>query len=170
MAEPRDTSHLLQPQPPDRETLARAQASLVAALAGRTSPPEGFDVGRLRAAAQSLDRKRRRSAERAWPAMAASLGPAFDPAFDVYAAATPLPAGGPADDARAFAESLRRRNKLPAAGVRVLAVDRARRGWPIRFVRGTGIAVLAMRLPVLGLFALPIRWRRQLVSGVSLPA
>jgi hypothetical protein len=136
----------------NREAMARAQAAFVAALtggaglAGEAVLPDGFDAGRLAAAARSLAHKRRRSAERAWPALAAAVGPPFAAAFDAYAAEVPLPSAGPTADARAFAAWLLGRGELPAAGARLLTAARASRGWPVRVVRGGGVTIVAVRL------------------------
>ncbi|MFP2957219.1 hypothetical protein ACLEPN_05140 [Myxococcus sp. 1LA] len=74
-----------------RARLAREQKELVRALGVGAPVPAGFDASRVLAAAQSLISKRRRSVERAWPSLAAALGPDFAPCFEQWARATPCP-------------------------------------------------------------------------------
>jgi hypothetical protein len=59
------------------ERLAAEQAALVRALVGGGPAPGGFDPERVRATAAALARKRAGEVARAWPGLAAELGPAF---------------------------------------------------------------------------------------------
>jgi hypothetical protein len=150
-----------------RARLAAEQARLVRALAGDGEPPDGFDAGRLRAAAAALAHKRARAAARAWPALARALGEGFEARFADFAARTPLPEkGGPLADGRAFAAELAARGELPDEGrLEALAVDlrhrrtaaglRPRRGAVLKvaWLRGARRLVLGVRLPWLG-----VRW------------
>lgn len=108
-----------------RARLAAQQAALVTALMAGGAPPAGFDVTRLRAAADSLARKRAGAVARAWAGLARALGRRFGELFTAYAEMSPLPReGGPLADGRAFARWLARRGELPQAGrLQALAVD-----------------------------------------------
>jgi len=64
-----------------RASLALQQAALVNALVTGCAPPAGFDPHRVRAAAESLARKRAKSAARAWPGLASAMGKTFDEHF-----------------------------------------------------------------------------------------
>jgi hypothetical protein len=153
-----------------RARLADQQAALVAALAGRGAPPEGFDAARLRTAAASLVTKRVEAVARAWPRLAAGLGRRFGEQFRVFAAANPLPRdGGPLADGRAFVRWLTAAGNLPDEGrFQALAVDlryttsgdglRLRRGpsFKAALLNGRRRLVLAVRLPWLGEFWLNI--------------
>ena|SRR5688572_19248904 len=115
-----------------RAELASRQARLVGALTAAAPPPAGFDAARVTVAAAALRGKRRRGAARAWPALATALGAQFRELFDAYAPASPYPAdGGPAADARAFAEHLARSGRLPSAARLELLLARRRRGFPL---------------------------------------
>lgn len=100
-----------------RARLAAQQAALADALLAGGEPPAGFDVARVKAAAEALAQKRRRSVAQVWPATFAALGREFGKLFAAYAAGHPLPgAGGPLADGEAFARWLRERDAFPAAG------------------------------------------------------
>jgi hypothetical protein len=147
--------------------LAAQQAELVAALSGAGPPAAGFDPERLEASAASLLTKRIRSAARAWPVLADSLGAEFDGKFRTFAAANPLPRdGSPFVDGFHFARDLSARGELPdEARLELLAMElshvpssgglRPRRGPAFRVARMGRPArlVLACRLPLVG-----VRW------------
>ncbi|MDB5295119.1 MAG: hypothetical protein JWO31_1102 [Phycisphaerales bacterium] len=133
-----------------RERLALEQAALVAALAGSAPPPAGFDSARTEAAAAGLRHKRRESAARAWPGLSEALGGRYAAAFDAYAADVPLPPGGSAADARAFATWIDRRGELPPTAWFELFRDRLRQGWPARAGRCQGTVAIGVRLPFAG--------------------
>jgi hypothetical protein len=108
-----------------RTGLARRQAAVVEALVAGGPAAPGFDETRLRAAAESLARKRSRTAARAWPELARALSNRWGGLFARYANASPLPSsGGPLADGRAFARWLAACGLLPEAGrLQALAVD-----------------------------------------------
>ena len=123
---------------------------LVRALTAAAPPPAGFDAARVSVTAATLRNKRRRSVARAWPGLAAALADQFSGLFDSYASAAPYPAeGGPAADARAFAEHLDCRGQLPPAARLDLLLARCRRGFPIRaaLLANPRRLMLAVRLP-----------------------
>jgi hypothetical protein len=137
-------------RPEARAALAAQQARLVGSLTAAAPPPEGFDAARVLLAAATLRNKRRRGVARAWPGLPSSLGEHFHDLFDAYASASPHPAaGGPAADARAFAEHLARSGRLPEPARLELALARCRRGFPLRAVllRDPRRLLLAARLP-----------------------
>ena len=166
--------------PEDRDRLAAMQAVLLQALTGSGVVPEGFDASRIHAAGESLASKRMRSAGRAWPALAASLGAEFALRFAAFAAMNPLPGqGGPLADGRAFARSLTSRGGVSprlsdGARLEIMAVDLryrsagreggliTRHGFAARVVllRTARRGVLAIRLPCFGehWFNLPLIW------------
>jgi hypothetical protein len=96
-----------------RGELAARQAELVAALVADGPLPAGFDAIRVGAARRALLRKRAGEAARAWPVLAAALGPAWVPAFVADRAGTG-PVGG-LRDGWDLARALRGRGELPAA-------------------------------------------------------
>lgn len=97
-----------------REQLAREQAELVRALGVGAPVPAGFDTSRVLAAAQSLISKRRRGVERAWPALAAVLGPDFAHGFEQWARAHPISVNPDSHaEGRRFAQALRSEGRLP---------------------------------------------------------
>jgi hypothetical protein len=76
-----------------------------------------MDPERLELAATSLAVKRARSVARAWPGLAAALGPEFEARFAEFAVGTLIPSrGGPLADGFAFAGWLDSQGLLPAAG------------------------------------------------------
>src|SRR5689334_8387952 len=79
----REPRHLM--PSPERQILADRQAKLVQALNHGEPAPPGFDVRRVKLAADSLHRKRRRSVEKVWPALCNALGGHFAITFDAYA-------------------------------------------------------------------------------------
>src|SRR5262249_47239747 len=135
------------------------QAALVDALLGK-GPLPGFDESRLRAAAESLARKRRRAVAHAWPGLVSALSEHFT----AYASATPLPAnGGPLADGRALAPWLAKRGALrEAAWEQVIAVDLRHattpaglvpRQWPslkVALLRQPRRVVVGVRFPRMG--------------------
>ena len=136
--------------PDARARLASQQARLVNALTAAAPAPDGFDAARVGLAAVTLRNKRRRAAARAWPGLSAALGPQFRDLFDAYALASPHPAeGGPAADARAFAEHLARSGKLPPSARLEVLLARCRRGFPLRgaLLGDPRRLLLAVRLP-----------------------
>ena len=97
-----------------RTRLAAAQHELLAALVAGGPAPAGFDSERLRVQTASLVAKRRDGMARAWPEVAAALGPRLRPLFDAYAATCPRPArGGARADGQAFIEYLVARGERP---------------------------------------------------------
>lgn len=92
--------------PPDQETLAARQSSLVAALVAGADPPAGVATDRVAIQAGALRRKRARTAARHQPELAVALGAGFWPAFRAYLQIQPGPPHCPACDARAFARYL----------------------------------------------------------------
>lgn len=97
-----------------RERLARAQEELARALGMGAPVPAGFDVERVQAAARALVDKRRRGAERMWPALASALGADFAPRFEAWAREHPMTVEPNAlADGRRFAEALREEGVLP---------------------------------------------------------
>jgi hypothetical protein len=164
-----------------RRRLAEAQERLLRALAGHGQPPEDFDAGRVRAAAEALAHKRARTVARAWPGLARALGADFAGSFSAFAANSPLPrAGGPLADGRAFAAHLASRGQLPDAGrLEALAVDLRYRRMPdglkprrgpaflAAWLRGSGRLVLAVRLPWLGEQQISLPWWRGTPSSAS---
>lgn len=123
-------------------TLAEQQAALIAALMTQAPAPAGFDVERLRAAADALAFKRARAVLHAWPGLHRSLGETYRVAFAAYAEAHPIPAlGGPLADGRAFVRDLAAKVHL-ADDVRMqaLALD-------TRF-RSTRAGLVRRRVPV----------------------
>lgn len=156
-----------------RAELAAEQARLVAALTGGADAPAGFDADRVRAAADSLAAKRRRTVAKGWPALAGALGKQFAPLFDAYAAESPLPAGGPGADGRAFARWLDRAGRLPDAGrVMLLAAElSAARAPCVRalWLRRRQRWVVAVRLPWCAprLMSIPFGWPTRRSSAPS---
>lgn len=73
--------------------LARQQAELVAALVGGAATPPGFDEARVAATRRALLRKRAGEAAKAWPLLAAGLGPTWPDVFAAERAGTE-PVGG----------------------------------------------------------------------------
>lgn len=145
-----------------RAELARRQAELVAALAGRRPPPEGFDERRVRIAAAALRAKRARAIGRVWPRLART--PGFEAALERHVAEHPAPPpSGALADGRAVARALAAEGRLPwEARLELLGVD-LRWRWaddgrrlPRRVAvalaarRSPPGAVLAVRLPALG--------------------
>jgi hypothetical protein len=92
---------------PDRVRYGAQQARLLGALRAGGSIPQGFVASDVRAAADSLLRKRAGAVVRSWPALIQSLGDDFLPAFERYARGNPPPAAGDGvADGLAFAASL----------------------------------------------------------------
>lgn len=97
-----------------RGRLAVEQTRLVESLIRHIPPPPGFDVERVRLAAERLLRKRRRALRRSWPVTGATLGERFDGLFARYVAERPsAPPGGPLGDGMAFAEWLIAHDEAP---------------------------------------------------------
>jgi hypothetical protein len=99
---------------PARARLEARQAALLTALLAHAAVPEDFDPQLIAVQAAALQAKRRRVARRAWPELAAAMGPAFGPTFDAYAQAHPrrtTPRSVP--DAVAYAIYLRCHGLLP---------------------------------------------------------
>jgi hypothetical protein len=72
-----------------RDDLAAQQAALVAALVAGGELPAGFDAARVRAATDALLRKRAGEVAARWPALRASMGAGWYPAFATWAAGRP---------------------------------------------------------------------------------
>lgn len=101
---------------PSRSDLARDQAALVTALAGRGGAPAGFDEARIGLLRSALRRKRARAIIRTWPRLGAALAD-FDALVEEFMTAHPGPsADGPAADGRDFAAFLGRSQRLPWEG------------------------------------------------------
>jgi hypothetical protein len=127
-----------------RERLAAAQAGLVCALVAGAPPPAGFDAHRIEVAAAALLRKRARQVRRAWPALTASLGPAFDRRFATFAADHPPPlTGGGVADGLALADVLAAEGALHGEAAVERLLMRAR--W-----RATPAGAVARRGPFAG--------------------
>jgi len=105
------------------EPLAARQAQLVAALVADGPLPAGFDAVRVGAARRALLRKRAGEAAKAWPVLAAALGPRWGPAFAADRAGTE-PVGG-LREGWDVARGLRRRGELPVAAAAELAAREA---------------------------------------------
>jgi hypothetical protein len=100
--------------PVGRARLAAEQAALVRALVDGGPVPGGFDPERVRATSAALARKRAREVARAWPGLAAELGPDLTGRFLADVARRPPPArGGALADGLAFADALAREGRLP---------------------------------------------------------
>jgi hypothetical protein len=111
----------------DRETLARQQAALVAALHQTAPPPDGFTPAHVQTAAESLARKRSRSVQKSWPATAAALGETFDSHFSSYCAHHPSPPESPYEDGVQFTQWLQERRLLPPEARQELTRHRVHR-------------------------------------------
>jgi hypothetical protein len=140
-----------------RARLAAEQAALVRSLVAGAPPPERFDGDRVTATAAALRRKRAGEVARAWPALAASLGPGWPGAFLTWATARPKPAtGGALADGLAFATGLgdrvtgEARVELLAARARLRAGAGGyawRRGPFAAAARAPGRVVVVLRRP-----------------------
>jgi hypothetical protein len=150
-----------------RQRLAAVQETLVRALVGQGSPPEGFATARLELASRSLVNKRLRETARAWPALGRCLGEQYTERFRAFARSTPPPAeGGPLADGRAFVRTLPAELLDDKARLEVLRIDlhwrstggglRPRRG-PVVRLRWIGCPVLGLRLPWLGVRVVRLR-------------
>ena len=127
-----------------RQKLANQQACLVRVLTRADAPPEGFDSAALAVAAGSLQRKRARTVEKAWPLLAAALHERFDSRFEHYAAQQPIPESA-AEDGYRFARWLGRTGQLPDAGRLELASWQVLHRFPARIVllrEPAGVALL----------------------------
>jgi hypothetical protein len=103
--------------------LAARQAALVAALVADGPLPAGFDPVRVGAARRALLRKRAGEAAKAWPLLAAALGPEWPAVFAADRAGT-APVGG-LRDGWDLARALRARGELPARAAAELAAREA---------------------------------------------
>lgn len=97
---------------PDRGAYAARQAQLLEALLRGGDFPAGFVAARADAAGTALRRKRGRAVAHALPALALSLGDAFEARFDAFARGTNGsdtldPSGSPLLDGLAFAHSIK---------------------------------------------------------------
>jgi len=108
-----------------RARLARRQAELLSALLGQNSDLPGFDARQVRTASASLHSKRVRAIARAWPRLAAALGPDFGCEVGRHLDEHPSPPeGGALSDGQAFARGLAARACLPWEGrLELLAVE-----------------------------------------------
>lgn len=108
-----------------RARLARRQAELLSAVLGQNTDLPGFDTRQVRTAAASLQGKRVRAIARAWPRLAAALGPDFGCQVGLHVDEHPSPpAGGALSDGQAFARDLAARACLPWEGrLELLAVE-----------------------------------------------
>lgn len=105
---------------PDRAAYAARQAQLLGSLLRGDDPPPGVVAAQAEAAGSSLRRKRGRAVARAWPALALSLGEAFDARFDAFAHDAGLDdSGEPRRDGLAFARWLAAGRARLGDGVRV---------------------------------------------------
>jgi hypothetical protein len=107
-----------------RESLARQQEALVAALVAGAEPPPGFDTARLDATRNALLNKRSGEVGQVWPRLAAALGPQWRPGFKGWAAGRPP--RGSLRDGFDFARHLAAAGTLPVAAAGELA---AREGY-----------------------------------------
>lgn len=103
--------------------LSAAQEALVKALVGGGPLPPGFDPGRVDAARRALLRKRAGEVAKAWPLLAAALGPTADAGFVArfVAWAAARPSEGSYADGLAFARHLRTTGALPPLAATELA-------------------------------------------------
>jgi len=115
-----------------RDALSQDQRDLIEALLGKGPVPGGFTGAELLPARESLLLKRRRGVAKAWPALAASLGVRFGPAFAAYATQHPgTPNGGSAADGWGFAKHLEAERVLKgAARLELAAFELAHRVGP----------------------------------------
>jgi hypothetical protein len=110
------------------EELSAAQEALVKALVGGGPLPEGFDAARVDAARRALLRKRAGEVAKAWPLLAAALGPdAFPTRFTAWADGRP--SEGSSADGLAFAQHLRATGALPPLAERELTTREPKRPW-----------------------------------------
>ena len=133
--------------PDPRAQLAAAQSHLVRSLVASASIPDGFDEAGLRATADTLARKRRRTIEKASPRLVQSLAYRFNELFALFAADHPLSDNDDAD----FALWLYRRRQLPRAGAIEFLTRRTHHGLPLRIMWMDRHPIIAMRLPFLGI-------------------
>lgn len=134
----------------ERQQLREAQARLVRALSRRgAEAPVGLDPSRLDLTAQLLAHKRERIVARAWPNLAAAMGPAaFRWRFDEYAQKHPLLQTGAQDDGMAFMRYLSATDVLPDAGRLEWLHARLRRTWfAIAYLRQSRKLAVGFRLP-----------------------
>jgi hypothetical protein len=168
--------------PAGRARVAERQASLVAALAGRSTPPPGLDEARVGAVRAALRAKRLRAIESTWPALARSLDADFPRLAAAYVEAhVAPPEAGPASDGRRFALWLRARGRLPWPGRLELAAAGLRRRWtaggpgPARRLAMTVIAcptgaAIAVRAGRLGERWLIMTWKPPALRGGTQPS
>lgn len=137
----------------DREKLARMQADLVRALAGRGPVPPGFDAGGVAVTEIMLRAKRRHSVARAWPGLVRALGESFEEKFAAFTKTNSIPPeGGALADGRAFARVLAHLGELPDEGrLEALWVDLRYKKQGPRLAPRRGVAVKA------ALFKTPLR-------------
>lgn len=150
-----------------RADLARRQAELVSALAGREPSPPGFDRERVRTVASALRGKRARALTRAWPRLAAALGLDLAPVLERHLRELPLPPSGGLGDGRALARTLAAEGRLPWDGRLELLAAELRYRWMRdgrRLPRRAGVAVAWRRAPAVLVVAvrLPVAWERWL--------
>ena len=132
------------------EALAAAQASLLSALTGRRSPPEGFTEAGVQAMGEILLGKRRRAVARECSALGDELGSSFASLFAEYARAGGTPASAdPWVDAGRFIDWLRGRRPLTTRLRASALMLRLRRGLPVRamWISDERRLVVAYRLP-----------------------
>ncbi|MDQ1658875.1 MAG: hypothetical protein QOD41_3958 [Cryptosporangiaceae bacterium] len=138
-------------------TLRDRQEALVAALVAGGPLPDGFSPEPVQATAAALAQKRSGEVAKAWPALAAALGPDLPSLFTAWAAGR-APAGSAADG-WAFARSLgadlpeRAAGELAAAEVRFVlgpAGVRRRSGPALRRVPGGVVLQIFGRIVRLG--------------------
>ena len=159
----------------DRAAYEAEQAALLRALISGDDFPEGVDAAKAAAASRSLWRKRMRSVQSAWPALAIGLGEEFERRFEAFARAVAPPAvGWGFTDGLAFARSLPRRELTGDARVELLlarAVAVTRRGGRVRERRGLFLGALAVREPprILVVLRAPVAGRRHLVVSLARP-
>jgi hypothetical protein len=146
--------------------LRERQAALVAALVAGGELPSGFEAGGpVAAAAAALARKRAGEVARAWPMLAAGLGPEWGPSFTAWAAGRAP--GGSFADGFAFARTLAGRGELPAlaraelaaAEVRFGARGERRRVPAVRRVPGGALVQVAGRVFGVRGWQVPRAWR-----------
>ncbi|WP_237535388.1 DUF692 domain-containing protein [Streptomyces sp. SID3343] len=115
-ARPEAEAVFREPTEEHRESAARQQTALLAALLTGAPVPPGFDPERVRVQAGALAAKRRDSALRAVPELASALGDRWPREFMAWAMTHPKPVeGGTRADVHAFAAHLWEGDALPQA-------------------------------------------------------
>ena len=125
--------------------LGQQQKALLDALTRQLDTPGGFERDEIETASAALAKKRLRTAQKSWPALADVLGERFEPLFERYAQSTPLTDADPLADARRFLRFVLRQGNLSRELRLALLPLRAQSGWPIRCVLGRAGVSMAIR-------------------------